>query len=75
MKLLVASVLVLVAVGMFAQVPQTVPEIHLDANPHTITMMVNCDGDRVASIDTYVDGVFLMSTVMPFPAPTILSIE
>ena len=69
MKWLIFSLVALLATGMFAQISRPIPVINLDANAHTITMQVNCDGDRVTSIETYVDGKYLMTTVLPPPAP------
>jgi hypothetical protein len=74
-RLLITFLVAIVATGMFAQLPSPPPVIHLDANAHTITMEIHCDGDRVASITTYVDGNFVMTTVLPFPSPTGLIVQ
>jgi hypothetical protein len=43
--------------------------INLDAGEHTITMNVICDGERVSAIETYVDGVYQMTNLLPPDPP------
>ena len=66
--------LAILAVKLLAIAPPVIPEITLDANEHTITQQVFCDGDSVTSIQTSVDGVYLMTTYLPPPSPTGLRI-
>jgi hypothetical protein len=61
-------------VKLLAIGPRAIPVITLDANEHTITQQIFCDGDSVISIQTSVDGVYLMTTYLPPPAPTGLRI-
>lgn len=67
LKALAIAIAVLFAVRLvIAQMPP--PVIELDAGPHTITAEVHCDGDRVTTIDIYVDGKYVLTTTSG-PAP------
>jgi hypothetical protein len=76
--LLIATVLIAlglaVPVAVRALSSPTVPVINLDANPHTISMQVICDGEEVRTIETYVDGAHLMTTDLPPRPPTNLRV-
>jgi hypothetical protein len=72
LPLLIASGLIALGLGVpFAVRGLTGPEpvINLDAGEHTITMNVICDGDRVSAIETYVDGVYQMTNLLPPDPP------
>lgn len=69
-KLLAVFMLSIVAIKMAAITPRETPVITLDANEHTITQQIYCDGNNVTSIETFIDGVYLMTTLLPPPAPT-----
>lgn len=78
MKWLISFFIVLIGlteVLITAQTPRSIPVINLDANPHTITQNIWCDGDRFVSLDTYVDGQFLMTTYFPPVAPSGLTVR
>lgn len=67
LKALALFIAVLFAVRLvIAQMPP--PVINLDAGPHTITAEIHCDGDRVTTIDIFVDGKYLLTTTSgPLP--------
>jgi len=53
------------------------PPINIDLSPgeHTGTTYVNCDGDRVNSIDIWIDGKYVTTAYALPPTPTGLSAQ